>query len=228
MTNWSFCVGILLKCCCKCMRSIRGQLPTWIVTPWLYIHESRMVFERYWIMYLRTMSIYLSLAHSSRKKRKKLFVWQPAHFDIHSVALRRWNKPLCGEYTVLLDVSPKFSGDLKPYFYSFSCYGYLWRGSWLEATINSVPSSLWQTCLWLMMSVRTSHDYTCVDEIACVYAQTQIQCCCLRGDSGTDTSVISPSVVQCHCQFVMKSRSSGECVKSILGLFKEQPATTVW
>lgn len=151
---------------------------------------------------------------------------QPLHFDIHSVALRRWNEPLCGEYTVLLDVSPKFSGDLKPYFYSFSCYGYLWRGSWLEATINSVPSSLWQTRLWLMKSVRTSYDHTRVDELVCTYAQMQSST--LRCDSGTDTCVISPSVVRSHCQFVFKSRSGGECVKSILRSFKEQPATTVW
>lgn len=47
---------------------------------------------------------------------------------------------------VLLSVSSKFSGDLKPSFYSFSCYGYLQQGSWLEAAINSVLWSLWQNC----------------------------------------------------------------------------------
>lgn len=30
---------------------------------------------------------------------------------------------------VLLSVSSRFSGDPKPSFYSFSCYGYLWQGS---------------------------------------------------------------------------------------------------
>lgn len=49
------------------------------------------------------------------------------------------------------------------------------------------------------------------------------------GDSGTDISVISLSVVPSHCHhlFVFNLWNRGKCVKSILHSLKEQPATTV-
>lgn len=61
--------------------------------------------------------------------------------------IQRLKWVLMWQYKVLLSVSSKFSGDLKPYFYSFSCHGYLRQGSWLEGTINSALLSLWQICL---------------------------------------------------------------------------------
>lgn len=62
-------------------------------------------------------------------QKKKLSLLRPLHFDIPPCHIERLKQVLMWEYMVLLDVSPKFSGDLKPYFYSFSCYGYLWQGS---------------------------------------------------------------------------------------------------
>lgn len=134
---------------------------------------------------------FVKLIHAE-KKGKKQFMLQLLHFDIHSVALRHWNEPLGGEYTVLLDVSLKFSGDLKPYFYSFSCYGYLWRGSWLEATINWVPpasgkhvSGWWRA--W------GPHTITRVWMNLCACMRRHSAADCFRGDSRLDTCVNSPS-----------------------------------
>lgn len=61
--------------------------------------------------------------------------------------IQRLKRILMWQYQVLLSGSSEFSGDLKPYFCSFSCHGYRRQGSWLDATINSALSSLWQICL---------------------------------------------------------------------------------
>lgn len=70
---------------------------------------------------------------------------------------------LVWQYKVLLSVSSKFSGDVKPYFYFFSCHGYIQQGRWLEATLNSVLSSLWQICLQTEEDLQyESHTHTLV------------------------------------------------------------------
>lgn len=81
----------------------------------------------------------------------------PLWYPLGHIQRLKW--VLMWQYKVLLSVSSKFSGDLKPYFYSFSCHGYLQQGSWLEATINSALSSLWQ--MWLQTdNLRHSRTLT--------------------------------------------------------------------
>lgn len=92
---------------------------------------------------VRGLSVYLSSDCSHRKpiSAATTLLWYPfCH-------IQRLKWVLMWQYKVLLSVSSKFSGDLKPYFYSFSCHGYRRQGSWLEATIKSALSSLWQICL---------------------------------------------------------------------------------
>lgn len=86
----------------------------------------------------------LSVCLSSNSFAQKT-VTTPLWYPLCHIQCLKW--ALVWQYKVLLSVFSKFSGDLKPYFYSFSCHGYLQQGSWLEATINSVLSSLWQNCL---------------------------------------------------------------------------------
>lgn len=100
--------------------------------------------------------------------RKNLFYCNHSTL-ISSCHIQQLKWVLMWEYKVLLSVSSKFSGDLQPYFYSFSCHGYLGQGSWLEATINSARSSLWQICLQTD-DLRDSLTLTC----ACLYAHIHV------------------------------------------------------
>lgn len=111
------------------------------------------------------LSVYLFSTCSHRKTffTVTILLWCP----LCHIQQLKW--VLMWEYKVLLSVSSKFSGDLQPYFYSFSCHGYLGQGSWLEATINSARSSLWQICLQTD-DFRDSLTLTC----ACLYAHIHV------------------------------------------------------
>lgn len=80
---------------------------------------------------------------------------------------------------------------------------------------------------------RPSHVHMCrwTYPHLCAHTHAHMQSSAGRwGDSGTDISVISLSVVPSHCHHlsVFNSWNRGKCVKSILHSLKEQPATTVW
>lgn len=122
------------------------------------------------------LSVYLSSACTRGKpiSTATTLLWYP----FCHIQQLKW--VLMWEYKVLLSVSSQFSGDLKPHFYSFSCHGYLWQGSWLEATINSALSSLWQICLQtddlsdsLMLSRTRLCTHIHVDQLGLTYTQTR-------------------------------------------------------
>lgn len=118
----------------------------WVYTAYikgatLYTYEHGVVFERSYVMYSWVECLPFFRLFTETISTATTLLWYPfCH-------IQRLKWVLMWQYKVLLSVSSKFSGDLKPYFYSFSCHGYLRQGSWLEATINSALSSLWQICL---------------------------------------------------------------------------------
>lgn len=111
------------------------------------------------------------------------------------------------QYKVLLCFSSKFSGDLKPYIYSFSCYGYLWHGSWLDTTINSALSSLWHICLQtddLRDSLVPTRPWTHihVDKLGLTQGHTHTMLHWPQDDGAIQISVMSLNAIQSHCHQV--------------------------
>lgn len=147
---------------------------TYIKCDTLYIYESEEVRERSCIMYPWAECLPFS----------RLFTQKTNSYCNHSTLMSFLSySPLEMTHYVAIQspslcVSSKFSGDLKPYFYSFCCHGYLRQGSWLEATINSALSSIWQICfqtdnLRRSLSLTCQHVPTMLYTHLCMQTHTQ-------------------------------------------------------
>lgn len=211
------------------MESIRDHA-AYINRDILCIYEHGVVFERSTLC-IRGLTVYLSSDCSHRKpiSTSTILLWYP----FCHIQWLKW--VLMWQYKVLLSVSSKFSGDLKPYLYSFSCHGYLQQGSWLEATINSALSILWQICLQTDLRDSRTCWHTPTDVWTHIHAVkfglTHTVTLTVGWQRNRDQCNLlqhSPKPLSSPIYLSIYPSGTGECVKSILHSFKEQPAIAAW